>query len=341
MDKAAGKDLTLVQQMSSLLEVQELYVAYGSRTGVDCPAIAGVSFDVRAGEILGVLGESGSGKSTLAAALLRLLPANGKIQKGAVRFEGQDLLQAEPGELEKIRGGRIALIFQEPSMALHPTIRVGEQISDVLAAHELLDRRTLREKMLKVLAAVFPSETIRIAESYPHQLSGGQRQRVLIAQAIACGPAMVIADEPTASLDPSTQQEILSLLRTLRQQLNLALILITHNPAILAGLADRVLVLYAGRIAEIGPTESVVGLPQHPYTRALLRCLPPRIAEDTFPRKTKLTVIPGDSPNLARLAKGCRFEPRCPERMDVCTASEPAETALSKSHGVSCFKFGG
>jgi oligopeptide transport system ATP-binding protein len=341
MDKGAGKGLPLVQRMNSLLEVQDLHVAYSSRTGGDCPAVAGVSFAVRAGEILGVLGESGSGKSTLAAALLRLLPANGKIEKGAVQFEGRDLLRAAPRELEKIRGGRIALIFQEPSMALHPTMRVGEQISDVLAAHESLDRRAMRERMLKVLAAVFPLETIRIAESYPHQLSGGQRQRVLIAQAIACGPALVIADEPTASLDPSTQQEILSLVRTLRQQLNLALILITHNPAILAGLADRVLVLYAGRIAEMGPTESVLGSPQHPYTRALLRCLPPRIAEEPFPCKTKLTVIPGDSPNLARLANGCRFEPRCSDRMEVCTAREPAEVALSNSHAVSCFKFGG
>lgn len=327
--------------MSPLLEIQDLHVAYRSRTGADCPAVAGVSFDVRAGEILGVLGESGSGKSTLAAALLRLLPANGKIQKGAVRFEGQDLLRAEPGELEKIRGGRISLILQEPSMALHPTIRVGEQIGDVLGAHQSLARRAIREETLQVLATVFPADAKRIAESYPHQLSGGQRQRVLIAQAIVCGPALVIADEPTASLDPSTQQDILSLLRTLRQQLNLALILITHNPAILAGLADRVLVLYAGRIAEMGPTESVLGSPQHPYTRALLRCLPPRIEEAPTPRRTNLTVIAGDSPNLARLPNGCRFEPRCPERMDVCSASEPPELVLSSGRVVSCFKSGG
>ncbi|HEX4544577.1 MAG TPA: ABC transporter ATP-binding protein [Candidatus Acidoferrum sp.] len=327
--------------MSTLLDVQDLHVAYRTRAGGDYPALAGVSFGVQAGEILGVLGESGSGKSTLAAAMLRLLPANGKIQKGTVRFEGRDLLQAHPRELRKIRGGRVGLIFQEPSMALHPTIRVGEQVSDVLAAHVAMGRSERREKSLQVLTTVFPEEAKRIAESYPHQLSGGQRQRVLMAQATACGPAMVIADEPTASLDPSTQQEILAHLRMLRQRLNLAMILITHNPAVLAGLADRILVLYAGRIAEMGPTEKVLASPQHPYTQALLQCLPPPIAEEPFPGKGKLTVIAGDSPNLAQLGNGCRFEPRCKDRMEICIQREPAVVPLSETHAVACFKYGG
>jgi oligopeptide/dipeptide ABC transporter ATP-binding protein len=327
--------------MSTLLDVQDLHVAYRTRAGGDYPALAGVSFGLQAGEILGVLGESGSGKSTLAAAMLRLLPANGRIQKGTVRFEGWDLLQAQPRELQKIRGGRAGLIFQEPSMALHPTIRVGEQVGDVLAAHVAMDRSERREKTLQVLATLFPAEAKRIAESYPHQLSGGQRQRVLMAQAIACGPAMVIADEPTASLDPSTQQEILGQFRALRQKLNLAMILITHNPAVLAGLADRILVLYAGRVAEVGPTDKVLASPQHPYTQALLQCLPPRLAEASFPRKSKLTVIAGDSPNLAQLGSGCRFEPRCGDRMEICTKSEPAEVRLSEPHSVACFKYGG
>ena len=327
--------------MSPLLQVQDLHVAYRTRAGGEYPAVAGVSFEVQAGETLGVLGESGSGKSTLAAALLRLLPANGRITKGAVRLEGKDLLQAEPRELEKIRGARIALIFQEPSMALHPTIRVGDQIKAVMAAHESLDGRALKEKTLKVLEEVFPAEAGRMAKSYPHQLSGGQRQRVLIAQAIACLPALVIADEPTASLDPSTQQEILALFHALQQKLKLAMTLITHNPAILAGLADRLLVLYAGRVAEIGPTEKVLGSPQHPYTRALLRCPPPHIEQETFPRRSKLNVIAGDPPNLAQLRNGCRFEPRCTERFDVCTTREPAEVAVGDGHAVSCFKYGG
>jgi oligopeptide/dipeptide ABC transporter ATP-binding protein len=327
--------------MTPLLDVRDLHVAYRSLAGEDIPAVAGVSLDLSAGEILGVLGESGSGKSTMAAALLQLLPENAKILKGTVRFEGLDLLKAEQAELEKIRGGRISIIFQEPSMALHPTIRVGEQISDVVAAHECLSRPALRERMLQTLASVFPAEAGRIAECYPHQLSGGQRQRVLMAQAIACGPALIIADEPTASLDPSTQLEILTLFRNLRQKFGLSMILITHNPAILAGLADRTLVLYAGGVAEVGPTEEVLASPRHPYARALLLSLPPQIDGGSFPGKTRLPVISGDSPNSAQVACGCRFEPRCADRMDVCTKSEPGVVALSGTHAVSCFKYGG
>lgn len=327
--------------MQPLLEVHNLQVTYSSRQAGTVTALAGVSFHLGRGEILGVVGESGSGKSTLAAALLRLLPPNGEIRGGVVRFEGKDLLQSGEGELGELRGGRIAIIFQEPSMALHPAIRVGEQVSDVLAAHERLSRGALLERTREVLAAVFPSGAQRITKSYPHQLSGGQRQRVLLAQAIACGPALVIADEPTASLDPSTQQEILSLFRALQRKLDLAIIFITHNPAVLKGFADRVVVLYGGRVAEIGATEQVLRSPQHPYTRALLGCMAPPLAEVKFTHKNKLAVIGGDSPNLARLARGCRFEPRCRERMDVCAATEPAGTMLSASHGVACFKYGG
>ncbi len=341
MDQDAGKRLRLVHGMTPLLKVQDLHVAYKLRTGETFPALAGLSFELEPGEILGVLGESGSGKSTLAASLLRLLPPNGMITRGVILFEGQNILQASPRDLEKIRGRRMALIFQEPSMALHPAMRVGDQVAEVLRAHESMDRATRRVRTRQVLAALFPSETERIADSYPHQLSGGQRQRILVAQAIVCGPALFVADEPTASLDPTTQQEILLLLRTLRQQLKLSMILITHNPALLADLADRVLVLYAGRVAEIGLTASVLGSPQHPYTRALLRCIPSHYGENQAGRKSMLPVISGDSPNLHELAKGCPFEPRCTERMEVCKNCDPAAVQLSEGHSVSCFKFVG
>ena len=330
----------LPKLVSPLLQVQDLHVTYLSRTGQKSPALAGLSFEVRPGETLGVLGESGSGKSTLAAALLRLLPANGEIEKGVVLFEGQDLLQAEPGTLQRIRGARIAVIFQEPSLALHPMIRIGEQIKDVIAAHESSSRGVIRQKTLQLLAEVFPADAARIADSYPHQLSGGQRQRVLIAQAIACGPSLVVADEPTASLDPSTQQEILSLFRKLREKLGLSLILITHNPALLAGFADRVLVMYAGKAAEIGPAERVLGSPQHPYTRALLQTMPSEIEGHANERKSKLAVIPGEAPNPEMLENGCRFEARCADRMELCTKREPAVVNVSESHTVSCFKYG-
>ena len=341
MAEVHGKTMAnLPKLVSPLLQVQDLHVTYVSRAGQKSPALAGLSFEVQPGETLGVLGESGSGKSTLAAALLRLLPANGKIESGAVLFEGRDLLQAEPGALQRIRGARIAVIFQEPSLALHPMIRIGEQVKDVLAAHESSSRSAMRQKTLQLLGEVFPMDAGHIAESYPHQLSGGQQQRVLIAQAIACGPSLVVADEPTASLDPSTQQEILSLFRKLREKFRLSLILITHNPALLAGFADRVLVMYAGRAAEAGPVEKVLGSPQHPYTRALLQSMPSEIEGHVNQRKSKLAVIAGEAPNFEMLANGCRFEARCADRMELCTKREPAAVNLGESHAVSCFKYG-
>jgi oligopeptide/dipeptide ABC transporter ATP-binding protein len=331
----------LVDVMTPFLEVQNLHVAYSNRTGEVSPALESVSFSIEPGEILGVLGESGCGKSTLAAALLRLLPSNGRIQKGSVLFEGKNLLAARPQELRRIRGARIGLILQEPSSSLHPTLPVGKQVSDVLAAHESLDRRALYKKVSQLLESIFPGDAERISRSYPHQLSGGQRQRVVIAQAIACRPSLVVADEPTASLDPTTQHEILKLFRTIQQKLGLAIILISHNPAFLASLADRILVLYAGRVAEIGPTANVLSSPRHPYTAALLRCLPSDFDESQSARKAKLHSIPGDPPDLSLHEAGCQFEPRCTERMEVCKCDEPAAAEVSELHEVSCFKFAG
>ncbi|MGB6670042.1 MAG: ABC transporter ATP-binding protein [Candidatus Acidiferrum sp.] len=331
----------MVHGMTPILEVQNLHVAYSARTGGVCSALAGVHFDLEAGEILGVLGESGSGKSTLAASLLRLLPSNGKIQRGKVLFERTDLLTTSRQHLRNVRGGRIGLILQEPSSSLHPTLPIGKQVSDVLSAHAKLDRRVLKEATMELLASVFLDNTERISRSYPHELSGGQRQRVLIAQAIACRPALVIADEPTASLDPTTQLEILQLFRNLRQKLGLAMVLITHNPALLSGFADRILVLYAGRVVEIGPAANVLFSPRHPYTEALLRCLPPPLAEQRSKRKAALHVIAGDPPDLSLQGKGCQFEPRCTDRMDVCKSAEPGAAAVGELHDAACFKFAG
>jgi oligopeptide/dipeptide ABC transporter ATP-binding protein len=325
--------------MALLLEVRDLHVDYRSSGGSLTPALAGINVSVEEGEVLGVVGESGSGKSSLAASLLRLLPANGRIRRGSICFEGVDILGASPDDLEKVRGARISLIFQEAGLALHPTMRAGDQVSEVLRAHHSLPAREREEKTAKVLASVFPSDAARISNSYPHQLSGGQRQRVLIAQAIVCGPSLLIADEPTASLDPTTQGEILALFRRLRQKLGLALIFITHNPALLADMADRVLVLYAGAVAELGPAKEVLFHPKHPYTQALLECMP--AAHRSAATKTRLPVIFGDSPRMDALAGGCRFEPRCTVRMAVCTAREPAATPLADAHTVSCFKYGG
>src|SRR6266851_8739440 len=325
--------------MASVLEIRDLHVSYRSREGVLCPALAGVSFDLMPGEIMGVLGESGSGKSTLAVSLVRLLPGNAEITRGAVHFEGKDLLQAKSDELQQIRGRRISLIFQEPSLALHPTMRVGEQVRQVLAAHTSLGKNALNERTRQVFAELFLEEADRISRSYPHQLSGGQRQRVLIAQAIACGPSVVIADEPTASLDPATQMEILGVFRTLREKLGLAMIFITHNPALLSGFADRVLVLYGGQVVECGPAQSVLESPRHPYTKALFESIPKVSEKRGNGRKTRLPVILGDSSQLSLPRGGCPFEPRCTERMDICREREPGAVNLSASHTVSCFKY--
>src|SRR5437879_3102409 len=317
------------RRMTAILEIQDLHVSYRSSGGELCPALTGVSFALMPGKIMGVLGESGSGKSTLAGSLVRLLPGNAYITRGTVQFEGKDLLRAKPDQLQQVRGRRISLIFQEPSLALHPTMRAGEQVRQVLAAHGSWEKKTLNGRTLQVFAEVFPEEADRISRSYPHQLSGGQRQRVLIAQAIACNPSVIIADEPTASLDPTTQLEILDLFREIRERLGLAMIFITHNPALLNGFADRVLILYGGRVVELGPTAAVLASPRHPYTKALIQSIPAGFDERVNERKTRMMTIAGDSWSLSSRQHGCCFKPRCPEAMDICREREPALVNLS------------
>jgi len=316
--------------MTFILKINDLHVSYRSSGGGLSPALTGVSFGLMPGEIMGVLGESGCGKSTLAGSLVGVLPGNASITCGTVQFEGKDLLRASPHDLQQIRGRRISL---------HPTMRAGQQVRHVLAAHTSSGKETLNERTRQVFAKVFPEEGDRISRSYPHQLSGGQRQRVLIAQAIACGPSVVIADEPTASLDCTTQMEILEVFRKLREKLGLAMIFITHNPALLSGFADRVLVLYAGQIVECGPAETMLASPRHPYAKALFQSIPAASEKLGNGRKTKLPAILGDSARSSLPIRGCPFEPRCTDRMDICKEREPASVKLNASHTVSCFKY--
>jgi oligopeptide/dipeptide ABC transporter ATP-binding protein len=329
-------------ELRQILEVRELSVAYSARGGGVWRALTGVSFAVAAGEILAVLGESGSGKSTLAASLLGLLPKNARITGGEIFLEGASISRMSAMQLRRVRGSGISIIFQEPSLALHPTIRVGAQIGEVLRAHGTASSRDRVERTREILAKVFSGDVDRIYSSYPHELSGGQQQRVLIAQAIACEPALVVADEPTASLDTTTQREMLTLFKKLRDDLGIAFLFITHNPALLAGFADRALVLYAGKVAEIGPTHEVLLSPQHPYTQALLKCVPQvdgGQAGQAVQRKSLLPVIAGVPPSLAVLSQGCVFEPRCQDRMEMCQVRDPAPTMLGGSHEVACLKF--
>lgn len=337
---AAPRERTRVAR-GTLLEVRDLAVHFQTSAGPVVPAVEGISFDLVAGEGVGILGESGCGKSTTALALLRLLPPGGRIVRGSIRFSGRDLLMADEREMEKTRGAQISLIFQEPGIALHPTMRVSDQVSEVIHAHRGGSWKRCREEAAVALALVFSRDTPRIFAAYPHELSGGQRQRVLIAQALACRPALVIADEPTASLDMTIQAEILALLRECKQRLGIALLLVSHNPAILAGLTERVLVMYAGRIVEEGPLEQIYREPLHPYTQGLLRSVPPSVEEAAQALKTRLPVIPGNPPDPARLPAGCPFEPRCAERLAVCVTREPREVRPEVARRVRCFKYGG
>jgi len=325
--------------LKEILEVRDLCVAYDQRGGGVWHALNGVSFAAGAGEILAVLGESGSGKTTLAASLLRLLPGNGRITSGEILLEGTDLVRMDAAQLRRVRGSGVSLVFQEPSLALHPTIQIGAQVGEVLRAHGTLSKRERSARAREILAKVFLGDVERIFSSYAHELSGGQQQRALIAQAIACEPVVVVADEPTASLDAKTQSEILTLFRSLRDELGIAFIFITHNPGLLAGFADRVLVLYAGKIAEMGPTRAVLSSPQHPYTQALLRCVPRFDGGGAVRRNALLPVIGGAAPSLAVLSRGCVFEPRCEERMNVCQIHEPVAARLGNRHEVACLKF--
>lgn len=284
------------------------------------------------------MGESGSGKSTLAASILKLLPRAAEYGAGAVKFEGREVLGMRNAELQTIRGARISMIPQDPATSLNPVLKIGMQISEVLRAHMQLSNSQRKARVLELLQEVGFDDAERIASAYPHELSGGQRQRVVIAQAVACNPALLIADEPTSKLDSQLQAEILLLLTNIVRRHSTALVLITHDPGILIGTADRIAVMYAGSIVEEGDAEEIVRNPLHPYTQALLRLFKSEYARGAG-KTEQFPVIVGEAPDLARAEPGCRFEPRCPERMAVCSAQDLTESTLSHSHRVSCFKY--
>jgi peptide/nickel transport system ATP-binding protein len=324
--------------MEPLLQVHNLTVGYGRDRTRWFAAVRNLSFGIAPGEAVGLLGESGCGKTTLGLSLLRLLPPSGRVACGSIIFRGRNLLELRERELERVRGAGISMVYQEPGMALNPVLRVGAQIADVLRAHEPLSRRRGRAEAKALLAQVGFTEESRIVDAYPHQLSGGQRQRVVIAQAIAGRPSLLIADEPTTALDAVIQMEILGLLKRLKEKLQLALLLITHNPGVLTQLAERVMVMYAGRLVEEGPAQQVFQNPLHPYTKGLLQSGLMRRADEN--RKQPLPTIGGEPPDPTRLAWGCVFEPRCGDRMDVCRTGEPEEFSPETSRRVCCFKYG-
>jgi len=320
-------------------QVRELTVTYSSEHGEPVHALDGVSIKVRTGEIVGILGESGCGKSTLASALLRLLAPNAKCESGTILLRGRDLLNLSERELRAIRGREISLIPQDPALSLNPVMTVGSQIGEVLRAHLPLNAQQRRERVMELLREVGFDHPQEIYSAYPHQLSGGQRQRIAIAQAVACRPALLIADEPTSKLDATIQAEIVALLSQIRRQHGTAILVISHDPALFAGFADRIAVMYAGRIVEVGSSAEIFGRPLHPYTQALVRIAASSAITGSRAR-VRLQAIEGESPDPTCIPVGCRFEPRCSERMDVCSRRYPREFMPEPSRPVNCFKYG-
>jgi len=315
--------------VTDLLEVRDLTVHFDTEAGL-VEAVDGVTFNVRSGEILGVVGESGSGKSVTALALLRLIRPPGRIVQGAVVFEGTDLVGLSEDEMRAVRGTRIAMVFQSPRTALNPVLTVGRQISRLFELHQGASRAEGRTRTIGMLKLVGISEPERRARQYAHQLSGGMCQRVMIAMALATSPRLLLADEPTTGLDVSIAAQILELLRDLGRRTGASILLITHDLGVVAEVCDRVAVMHAGQIVEVGAVRAIFARPLHPYTQALVRSIP-RIDRDVT-----MEPIPGMVPSLLAPPPGCRYADRCPRVLDVCRRDRPAPRAAAPDHEVAC-----
>jgi peptide/nickel transport system ATP-binding protein len=314
----------------SVVSVRDLDVAFVSKEAT-VQAVNGVSFDVEPGEVLCILGESGSGKSVSLRALLRLLPPRKTRMSGRVEIAGQDVLALPPDDLSAFRGAVASMIFQEPMTAFDPVFTVGDQIVETILRHEDVDRRTAHERAIGLMEQVqIPSPATRL-KAYPHELSGGMRQRAMIALALACRPKLLLADEPTTALDATVQIQILLLLRELQRDLGMAVIFVTHDIGVATEIADRIAVMYAGRIVETGPVADVIRSPGHPYTEGLLRA-----TVHGARRGQRLHTIAGSPPDLRNLPKGCSFAPRCSYRQGACTADMPDMVARGEDRGIRC-----
>jgi len=320
-----------------LLEVKNLKTYFYTEDGV-VKAVDGVDFEVFPGEVLGLVGESGCGKSVSALSIMRLISQPGKVLEGEIVFDGQDLLKLTENEMTHVRGNRISMIFQQPQTALNPVFKVGGQIGEVLNIHQDLGKEAGWNRAIELLKMVGIPEAERRAESYPHELSGGMAQRVMIAMALACLPELLIADEPTTALDVTIQAQILDLMRDLRTKVGASVILITHDLGVIAEMAERVAVMYAGRIVEQAEVKTLFAKPLHPYTQGLMGSIPV-----LGKIKEKLDVIPGNVPNLINLPPGCRFAPRCRARVEyqlkMCTEVEPDLIEVVPAHTARCWLY--
>lgn len=317
----------------TVLKVDDLHVSFQTQTG-KVTAVRGVSFDLKKGETLAIVGESGSGKSVTAKSIMRLLPKhNTEISKGDILYGGRSLLDLSMKQITDIRGSEISMVFQDPMTSLNPTMKVSKQIMEGLQRHQSMNKAQARARALEMLKLVgIPNAEARL-DSFPHQFSGGMRQRVVIALALACNPKVLIADEPTTALDVTIQAQILDLMKDLQQKTETAIILITHDLGVVANMADRVAVMYGGKIVEQGPLDEIFYNPQHPYTLGLLKSMPKLNEEKGQP----LLPIAGSPPTLATLGSGCAFAARCPHTMKVCHTYTPQETEVSAGHTAACW----
>jgi peptide/nickel transport system ATP-binding protein len=315
-----------------ILKIANLRTYFDTWAGL-VKAVDGVNLDVREGETLGLVGESGSGKSVTALSILGIVPRPGKIIDGKIVFKGENLLEKPESELQKIRGKEIAYIFQDPSTSLNPVLSVANQLIEVIMRHQEVTKKDALEKAIALLKLVeIPDPELKIW-SYPHQLSGGMKQRIAVARALSCQPSLLLADEPTTSLDVTIQAQILTLMRNLTKKLNMSMILITHDMGVVAEMADRITVIYAGRICETADTRTIFYKPKHPYTVALLTAVP-----NLALRKEKLAVIPGTIPNLIEPPSGCRFHPRCRYAKAACAKEIPSLKEVEPGHFVACIR---
>ncbi|RDZ16394.1 peptide ABC transporter ATP-binding protein [Priestia megaterium] len=318
--------------MEKMIQIKNLHVQF-STYGGQVQAVRGVSFDLHKGETLAIVGESGCGKSVTSQSIMRLIPTPpGRITSGSILFKGQDLTKLSEKKMRDIRGADISMIFQDPMTALNPTLRVGEQIAENIMQHENISKEKAKEKAFEMLELVgIPNPKERLKQ-YPHEFSGGMRQRIVIAMALVCNPEVLIADEPTTALDVTIQAQILELFKDIQQKTDVSIVLITHDLGVVAQVADRVAVMYAGKIVEIGTRRDIFYTPQHPYTKGLLRSVP-RL--DLY--ESELVPIAGSPPDLFAPSSGCSFAPRCPYVMEVCDRMYPVSTKLKESHQVHCW----
>lgn len=327
----------MARDADNLLEITDLRTYFYTEDGV-VKAVDGVTIEVKRGETLGIVGESGSGKSVTVLSLMRLIKSPGRIEGGSIIFEGNDLLALSERQMTRLRGDRIAMIFQQPQSSLNPVFRVGDQIAEALIIHRGLRPEEAHRQAVDLLRQVGIAEPERRARQFPHEMSGGMAQRVMIAMALACEPDLLIADEPTTALDVTIQAQILDLMRHLRDRLNIAILLITHDMGVIAEMADRVAVMYAGRIQEEASCKELFARPLHPYTVGLLNSIPVLGLV-----KGELAVIPGSPAQPLNLPPGCRFAPRCLARvinqLDICVQEEPDLMAVEEGHRVRCWLF--